>query len=335
MPFGMQRNVLAATLAMVLVSTSAVAAPAPPPAPAPATKEPSAGDLATARSALREGLALREKSDLRGALARLTTAYELVQTPVTGFELGKTHMLIGHVLEAHELFKKVQRMPPALEESSRSAAAREEAGRLATSLEPRIPALRIHVKLPPGATAVVEIDEDPIALSGEVTPRAVDPGKHELVAKAGDGPEQRVTIEVAEGETKDVELAPQWIPPKAPPPSGGRVVYVRQTNPLVFIGFGGASASLVVAALTGVLAVEAGNRAEDRCGSDFCPPTVDNGGARAQARVFGAVSVVAGSAALGFLVMGIVSVSKPVHEKVTSDVTPYVGLGDVGVTGRF
>ena len=77
---------------------------------APGVAEPSAGDLATARSALKEGLALREKGDLVGALGRLTTAHDLVATPVTLFELGKTHLLMGHVLQAHELFIKIGRL---------------------------------------------------------------------------------------------------------------------------------------------------------------------------------------------------------------------------------
>src|SRR5438270_10599023 len=117
-----------ASLLVALVMSPAVATAAPPapaPGPAPAHAEPSAGDLATARSALKEGLALREKGDLLGALGRFSTAFDLVQTPVTGFELGKTHLLLGHVLHAHELFKKIGRIPPALEESQRSAAARE------------------------------------------------------------------------------------------------------------------------------------------------------------------------------------------------------------------
>ncbi|MEA2751661.1 MAG: hypothetical protein QOI41_5804, partial [Myxococcales bacterium] len=98
----------ATRIAFVLLALPSVARAAPPETPAPATApasapaagtvhvEPSAGDLATARSALKEGLALREKGDLLGALGRLTTAHDLVPTPVTAFELGKTHLLMGH-----------------------------------------------------------------------------------------------------------------------------------------------------------------------------------------------------------------------------------------------
>src|SRR4051794_27608090 len=84
-----------------------------------AQQAPSASDFATARSALKEGLALREKGDLEAAAARMQTAYDLVKTPVTAFELGKTQLLLGRVLTAHELFQVVVRMPAALEESTR------------------------------------------------------------------------------------------------------------------------------------------------------------------------------------------------------------------------
>lgn len=322
------------------VARAAPPAPAPapvpsPPAPAP-VQEPNAGDLSTARIALKEGLALREKGDLVAALGRFTTAFDLVQTPVTGFELGKTHLLMGHVLQARELFLKIGRIPPALEESERSATAREEAARLATDLEPRVPTLRIRMKLPKDATAAVRVDDDPITTTGEVTPRSVDPGKHVIIARAGDGPEMRVTVEVAEGETKDVDLAPQWVPPKVPPASanGGQVVYLRQTNPLVFVGFTSASVALTLTGVASVLAFNAASRANDRCGNNFCPQYVRDSDVT-EMRTWLAVSIVAGAATLAFVTVAVLSISRPTTEKVTAGVRPFVGLGGAGLSGAF
>jgi hypothetical protein len=322
-------------------SRVALAAPAdaPAPAPVPATVrvEPSAGDLATARNALREGLALREKGDLLGALGRFTTAHDLVPTPVTAFELGKTHLLMGHVLQAHELFIKIGRIPPALEESQRSATAREEAARLATDLEPRIPTLRILLKLPPEATAVVRIDDDPITVTGTVTPRAVEPGKHVIVARAGDGPEERVTMDLAEGETKDVDLAPQWVAPKVPvvaPGSGGQIVYLRQTNPLVFVGFTISSVALTLTGVASVLAFNAAGRAQDRCSPDYCPQHVRDSDIT-EMRTWLVVTAVAGAATIGFFSLAVLSIAKPVNEKVTAGVRPYLGPGAAGLVGAF
>lgn len=329
----MRSRSIAVALSLLVAAHAAFPAVAHAAPAAPGAAEPSPGDLATARSALKEGLALREKGDLAGALGRLTTAHDLVATPVTLFELGKTHLLMGHVLAAHELFIKIGRLPPALEESQRSATAREEASRLAADLEPRIPTLRIRlVKLPPEATAVVHVDDDPITMTGDVTPRAVEPGKHVIVARAGDGPEVRVTLDVAEGETKDVDLAPQWLPPKPPPPPppGGQVVYLRQTNPLVFLGFTAASVSLTLTGVASVLAVNAAGRAHDRCGSDFCPQHVRDSDIT-EMRTWIAVTAVAGAATLAFVTVAVLSISRPVNEKVTA----YVGPGSAGLTGSF
>ena len=317
-------------------AAAAPPAPAPAPPPAPVRPEPSAGDLSTARNALREGLSLREKGDLVGALGRLTTAYDLVQTPVTGFELGKTHLLMGHVLQAHELFLKIGRIPPALEESQRSATARAEAVHLAADLEPRIPTLRIRLKLPEEATATVRIDDDPITTTGAVTPRSVDPGKHVIIARAGDGPEMRVSIEIGEGETKDVELAPQWVPPPVvTPASGGQVVYLRQTNPLVFVGFAGSALALTLTGVSVVLAVNAASRSSDRCGTQYCPQHVRDEDVNEMKTWLG-VTLVSGAAAIVFASVAVVAITKPTNERVvTARIRPYIGPGAAGLVGTF
>lgn len=321
------------------VVVAALARPAhaqePAPAPTQAVAAPSAGDLATARAALREGQALREKGDLEGSYARLLTAYELVQTPVTGFELGKAHMLKGRILQAHELFKKVVRMPSTLEESDRSATARSEAARLATDLEPRIPSLRLHLVVPPGATAKVHVDEEEVSIVDD-TPRRVDPGSHAITARAGDGPEQRVWVVIGESETKDVELAPTWVPPKPPAkPAPTGTIVVKTTNSLVFAGFGGASASLVLAGVSTLLAVNNASAAEERCGKTYCPPDVLRDDANV-ARFWGAMAVVSTISTAVFLSVGIVATSFPSKQQIGGvAITPGLGPGGAGLRGTF
>jgi hypothetical protein len=360
---------IAALVSIALVAATAPAraepssatkpAAAPPATAAPVKREPSAGDLATARSALREGLVLREKGELEEALMRLSTAYDLVQTPVTGFELGKAHLMLGHVLQAHELFKKVERMPPSMEESTRSQTAREEAVRLAKEIEPRIPSLRIKLTLPKDATAVVRVDDDVITTTGHETFRLVDPGPHEIVAKAGDGPEQKVHVEVAESETKEVDLAPRWVPPKDPPKDANapQPIFIRVTNPLVYIGFGVAAATAVVSTVAAIAAVDAHEEARSRCGRDFCPPrsdtTLGNTGASVgdlnftqssnTAAGLALLSVAAGATSVLFATIGIIGLRRPVKERVVSSVAPppgpalrpVVGLSGAGLVGTF
>lgn len=323
---------LALTLALLLVTRGAFGqtASAPP-------RLPSAADLATARTALTEGQALREQGDLTTALGRLTTAYDLVQTPVTAFELGKTHMMVGHVLMARELFLKVVRMPLSMEESSRSASAREEAARLVKELDPRIPTLRLTLQLPKGASAVVRIDDETIATSGVSTPRAVEPGTHVVVAKAGDGPELRVTVDVEEGQTKEVPLAPQWIAPreKAPPPTGisRQIVILRQTNPLVYAGFGVGTLALVTSGALAYAATREIASIQNRCQGVYCPESTladvqTANGLRVGAALFG-------GAALGCFVVGILGAAKPTREKISAGGHVHIEPTIDGVRGTF
>lgn len=314
-------------------------------------REPTAGDLASARNALKEGLAAREKGDNNTALARLQSAWDYVHTPVTGFELAKTHLILGHVLQAHEMFANVGRMPPSMEESSRSQVARDEAAKLMKELEPRIPSLRVKLMLPPNATATVRIDDEVLAFKGTETTRLVEVGPHDVVAKAGDGPEQTVHVEVAESEVKDIPLSPQWIPPKVLPATGpgGQVVYVRTTNPLTFIGFGVAAAGLIVTTISAVVFVNARNDQSERCGEHYCPP--DRPAFRATApppydtqfddaknRAIGSgiLCLVAGSVTLVMAGVGTIFAMRPVKERVTAvSVKPTFGLGGAGLQGTF
>jgi hypothetical protein len=300
-------------------------------------REPSAGDLATARAALKEGLALREKGELPASIMRFQTAWDLVPTPVTGFELGKTQMMAGKILQAQELFQKVVRMPASMEESERSKVAREESSRIAKELEPRIPSLKIKVKLPAGASAVVRVDDDTIPMSGAVTTRAVDPGSHEVVAKAGDGPEQHVRIEVHESEVKEVELTPQWIAPKVDAKKEkGQIVVVREkTSVLTFIGFAGASAGLATTLVAGYVALDHHNELVDKCGERFCPET--NNPQINIRNAWALFTVGAGAATLAFLAAGIIGVTNPKKESVVvgGRVRPAVGLGSLSLEGTF
>lgn len=325
---------LACALVLAVVTAGSVASAQD------ARREPTAGDLATARTALKEGLALREKGDVAGSVMRLTTAWEVVPTPVTGFELGKSQMMDGKVLQAHELFKKVLRMPPSMEESDRSRTAREESARLAKELEPRIPSLRIRIKLPAGASAVVRIDDDVVQTSGAETLRSVDPGSHEVFAKAGEGPEQHVRVEVAEGEVKDVDLSPQWIAPKIDAKKEkGQVVVVRQTtSPLTFIGFAGASAGLALTVSAAYVFVTATSDLDEKCGVRFCPATNESEIRRRDA--WGLITLVGGLSTVGFLAAGIIGVSNPKKETVVvggtaPSVRPTIGLGSLGLQGTF
>jgi hypothetical protein len=295
--------------------------------------EPSPADVHTARLALTEGLALREKGDQLGALGRLQTAFDLVATPITAFELGKTHMMLGHVLQAYELFNRVTRMEPRTDESARAKSSRMEAARLSSELEPRIPKLRIKVKLvEKDAVCSIRIDEETITTKGEETLRAVDPGEHKIVAKAGDGPEQIVKVTVAESETKDVELAPKWVAPQPKPE--GNVFYAKRTNPLTLVGFSTAGAGLLLLNLSIPFYVSAEADLADKCGNDYCPPSTI-GNERQDATLWGLTTIIGGAATFTGVCVGVYGLMNPVKEKFTTGSTFRFGPGSVEWRGTF
>lgn len=334
---------LVRALGVALVTSVAIASTA---SAQDTKREPTAGDLATARAALKEGLALREKGELPASVMRLQTAFDLVPTPVTGFELGKTQMMAGKILQAQELFQKVVRMPPSMEESERSKVAREESARIAKELEPRIPSLKIKVKLPGGATAVVRVDDETVPMTNAVTTRAVDPGSHDVAAKAGDGPEQHVRVEVAESEVKEVELTPQWVPPKIEAKNDkGKIIVVREkTSVLTFVGFAGASAGLALTLISGYIALGLHNDLVDMCGERYCPET--NNPQINIRNTWLVLTAGAGAATIAFLAAGIIGVTNPKKESVVVGtqkmkptakprVEPAIGLGSLGLQGTF
>jgi len=66
----------------------------------------------SARIAFTEGLRLRDKEhDPRQALEKFKAAHDLAVTIRTAYELGKTYMMLGSLVEAERLFLEATRLP--------------------------------------------------------------------------------------------------------------------------------------------------------------------------------------------------------------------------------
>jgi hypothetical protein len=169
-------------------------------------QESSAVDIAQARELLNRGLASRNKGDARGAVSDLKAANALAHTPITGLELGRTYMDLGMLVEARETFLSIARLPVRPEETARSKAARGEGASLADQLRARIPSL--VVKVTGVAIDSVAVTIDGAAVLGEAlaAPRLVDPGSHTVSARSTTGGTAETTVELKEGESRDVEL---------------------------------------------------------------------------------------------------------------------------------
>ena len=327
---------------------------------APAFAQRSATDIETARQLYNQGIELRDRGDMRGALEKLKAAHALGNTPITGVELCKTHASLAQPVEAREVCLGVGRIPPLAGETPRSQDARNEATRIAEDMRPKIAIVRLHIMgVPPGREPIVMVDGAPVPNAALGEARAVNPGKHDVSARVGNGPETRSQVDLAPGESKDITLpvtAPaQEAPPAQPyPPQGGERPPPRersnglQTAGLIIGGIG-----LGVGAVTGIVALSDKSDLDKKCTDKICGvpdhDTLDSarrwgnvsttffiiGGVGALLALYATVNPPRSSAASasGASAPALPPERKPALRHVS--VTPDFGPGGVGIHGAF
>jgi hypothetical protein len=325
-------------LALVLALATAVPLAA---TPRTARAEPTAGDLASARALFKEGRALREKGELAKALEKLRAAHALGQTPITGLELARTYVLLGKLVDAHEVSIGVARLPVASDETGRSDAARAEAAKLASALEPKLAKLVVSVKgLAPGTSAVVSVDGETVPPEAVGEPRRTDPGVHVAVLRLPSGEEVRARAELKEGESREVELDATALTPPAvappPPPAEKKSPEPPPRSNVLFVtgatvgGFG-----LLFGATFGIATLSTKSSLVTDCPGGGSGPQHHDELARAQleATVATVSFVVAGVGAAAMVLDWIV---RPKKDKEThARVAPELGPGWVGLHGAF
>jgi hypothetical protein len=174
--------------------------------PAVVEASPSEGDMAQARELLREGVALRSKGDANGAIEKLKAAHALARTPVTAFELGNAYLAAGKFVEAREAFLSVARIPVRVEETERSQTARSSSQAQAEQLRGRIANMLIKVTGVPPESVSVTLDGADIPAEALGTARFVNPGSHVVSARSTAGATAETTVNLVEGEARNVEL---------------------------------------------------------------------------------------------------------------------------------
>jgi hypothetical protein len=328
-----------------------------------ASAAPSAADKETARGLMAQGRAAREKGDLQAALKAFEAADAIMHVPTTGLELARSQEAAGLLVEARDTALRVMRSPEEPGEPAPFKRARQEAAALSSELEARIPSLTIEVKnVPDGQTATVTLDGNELSSVLIGQPRKLDPGHHVVVAKAGTA-EGREEVDVAEKESKTVTVAlpaqeaaapappaPEQETTEKPPPATEQPAAGRSgaSKALMFGGFGLAGAGLIAGTVTGILSMSQTSsiKSSPACSGNLCNPSEDADirSARAMATVSTVSFIVAGAgAAVGVvgLLTGKSSPSSSEPSEPASDrdqsarVEPWVGLGAVGVRGRF
>ena len=120
------------------------------------------------------------------------------------------------------------------------------------------------------------VDGAPVPLAALGEARAVNPGKHDVSARIGSGPETRSQVDLAPGESKDITLpvtAPaQQAPPVQPyPPQGGERPPPRErSNGLQTVGLVVGGIGLGIGAVTGIVALSDKSDLDRKCTDKIC-----------------------------------------------------------------
>ena len=306
-----------------------------------AAAAPSASDKETARALMKDGETKRAQGDHAGALKSFRAAHAIMNVPTTGLELGRTQMDLGQLVEARDTLFAVTRLPVVPGESANMPAARDEAQKLADAIEPRICSLTVKLSgVPEDTTPKVTIDGTAILAATIGVPRKLNPGAHEIVVVAGsierkqkveliDGESKEITIELAEpAPAADPAPTPE-VPETPPPPKAG-------TSPLVWVGFGGAAAFIVVGAVTGGLAFSRASSAKDGCDGTRCPPSTHDD--IESSKTFGNVSTVSFLLAGAGVVVGVIGLYSSKDDAKSSPTTSvglFIGANGLGLRGAF
>jgi hypothetical protein len=314
--------------------------------------EPTAADRETARALMAEGRQKRDANELKAALKAFRGADALMHVPTTGYEVAKTEALAGELVEARDHALTVARSTPKPGEPAPFAEARTAADALAAELEGRIPSLKIVISGAKEEEVEVRLDDTVIPAAALGLPRKLNPGAHVVVAKNGSDV-RKTTVEVNERETKETTIdfataAPPPPPPDDPPnPNEPHPPEEPSTpgNPLrtglIAGGFGVAAVGTILGSITGGMSLSKTSTLKEQCPNDLCPPALEDelGSARTLATV-STISFVFAGAGLVTGLVALLALKNPEPASATAPsasarVTPWIGLGSVGLSGTF
>jgi hypothetical protein len=337
-----RRSFLVAAFPLVVGSLHARTAVAQTQDPSALTEEERKN---SARTLGEEGQKALDAKDYPRAEQLFRDATNLFPAATLSLGLARAQAQLGKVVGATENYNKIIREwgnhpspPPAFKAALESAQA--EIG----DVQKRIANVTIAIDgAPPGAK--VSLDDKPFPNSLLGLKRQVDPGTHVVKATADGYKVAEASFNVTDAGSTDVRLTmekdpnagvvaqPQPGPARGtsdvPPPKSSQKTYA-----LVAFGVGGAG--LVLGTVGGLLALGKSSSLKDTCkiNGSKCPASAQSDIDSYQ--TMGTLSTV------GFIVAGVggaagavLLLTAPKAETKGATVSPYVGAGNMGVTGTF
>jgi hypothetical protein len=336
-------------------------------AAAPAKAQPTAADRETARSMMQEGRDLRDKGDLKGALQRFKAADDIMHVPTTGFEVARTQVALGMLVEALDTIAAIRKTPTGADDPQPFKDARLKADELDAQLEAKVPSITITVTGgSENDTPAVSVDGVSLPPAAAILPRKVDPGHHVITARSGTG-QAKTEIDVNENEKKEVTLALVAVsgtPVEAPVEGEGNHGIVHTPTVLTYAGVVAGGVGLVAGAVTGILTLGKASTVKSDCKNNVCVSGTDGASALSAGNTLGTVSTisfaVAGAGAALAVVSLIVGHKAPeaapantppegegnagqadpgsaprTTEQSRLRVSPWIGVGSAGLSGTF
>jgi hypothetical protein len=178
-------------------------------------QEPSKADLARARTAFQEGVALAAANNCAAALVKYREVAQVKMTPQVAFNTAECEARLGKLVSALGDYRVAASQAA---NDKRAAAVLKEAPARVEDLEARIP--KLTVTRGKGAdTAVIELDGTELGQTQLGNAIPVDPGAHTIVAKVSGKEYLHETVKLDEKQTKTFDVKISVAAPVVEPPA--------------------------------------------------------------------------------------------------------------------
>ncbi|MDI1434559.1 PEGA domain-containing protein [Polyangium sorediatum] len=291
-------------------------------APAARAKEPSKPEVLLAKEMVRDAVVEAKAGRCNDAIPMLEQAIAIHETGEALLALGDCQATMGKLRMAVATWKHGEEIAEAQKDKAR----REAIEKKRKEIEPRIPTIRL--KVPAGVTGVVvTIDGEALPETSLRAPVPVDPGAHQIEAKAPGYDPFSKKVEAEDEAKLTVEITFPGLPTSGASASTGSVVplgtWIAGGAAVAFLG-GGVAAYLLAGAHAEAGAIECQKRVQ--CGGD----RIDS------VRTFDGLALGAwiGAGLAAGAAVGIWALA-PKKAKDEASARIVVGPGTVSLVGRF
>ncbi|MSP25665.1 MAG: hypothetical protein EXR75_10975 [Myxococcales bacterium] len=300
---------------------------------------PSQKDRREAQQLAHEAKKLVTQGDLKGATKKYKRADQLVPSVTYKLAVGKAYADLGDYVQAATALREAAAVTGAVGPEKRAL---EEAKKLLVAIDAKTPKLEFEMMQPEASKVTLLVDEEEVDPTSGA--HAVNPGKHEIVARADGYTDWSKSVRLDEGATQTLEV--RMVRAGGEDDASSKGGAPRWS---AYASWGVGGVALIGGAVFGVFAIQTTNEILKRkepydCNANLCPQAAESD--LAIARMNGNLSTagfaIAGVGAVSGLVLFLLSgdASKPAHgddegKGESLAASPMLGPGFIGVTGTF